>query len=377
MAKPPSEAFDFVSVIEKIPSESPDIQEINVRKDLLSITYTSGTTGKAKGVMLSHYNYLADCVTISCRGDWREDDVSLFLFPIFHVGGQGLGLFPNIFMGMTMVNVPKFDSEVVLGLIEKYKVSLMHMPPTAYTGLLSHPKSSSFDLSSLRYCSAGGAPLPPATVEEWKKRTGIRILDAYGLTETTCGVPLHETKVKNKMGAAGTAGSEIKIVDPEGKTVPIGTTGEILVRGPWVALGYWNKPEESENTFTKDGWFHTGDAGYMDEDEFVYVVDRYKDLIVTSGYNVAPAEVEKLILTHGAVQEVCVYGISDSYRGEAVKASIVLKEDFKGKIGQQEIIEFCREKSAVYKAPRFVEFVDEIPKTSSGKMLRRLLKGKE
>jgi len=373
----PPEVFDFVSEIGKASAQSPDAPDINPHKDLISIIYTSGTTGRAKGVMLSHYNYLADCITLSCRGDWKEDDVSLFLFPIFHAGNHGLVLFPSIFMGMTMINVPKFDSGVVLELIEKYRVSVTHIPPTGYIGLVHHPKFDSFDLSSLRYCSAGGAPLPPALVEEWQRKTGVRILDAYGLTETISGLPLHETKLKNRLGSAGTAGGEVKIVDREGQTVPTGTTGEIVVRGPWVAMGYWNKPEETRSVFMEDGWFYTGDAGYMDEDGFVYVVDRYKDLIVTSGYNVAPAEVEKVILTHEAVQEACVFGIPDSYRGEAVKAAVVLKENFKGKVGASEIIGYCREKMAVYKAPRHVDFIEEIPKTASGKMLRRLLREKE
>ncbi len=372
----PGDVWDFTQTLAEASTRSPEAYEINPRQDLFSILYTSGTTGDAKGVMLSHYNYISDCIWLICRGDWHEDDISLFLFPVFHAGNHGLVLCPSVFMGMTMVNIPKFDPEIALTLMVKYKVSVVHMPPTGYIGLLNHPSFDSCDLTSLRYCSAGGAPLAPALVKEWEKKTGVRILDAYGLTETISGLPLHETMIKNKPGATGTAGHEVKIVDKNKNIVPIETTGEIAVRGPWVALGYWKKPEETKKVLTDDGWLYTGDAGYMDEDEFVYVVDRYKDLILSSGYNVTPAEVEKAILSHEAVQEVCVYGLPDSYRGEIVSAAIVIKGGYKNKITEQDIIDYCRKQMANYKAPRYVEFISEIPKTASGKMLRRLLRDK-
>jgi long-chain acyl-CoA synthetase len=262
--------------------------------------------------------------------------------------------------------------------IEKYKVTVAHIPPTGFIGLLNHPDFERYDLSSLWYCACGGSPLPPALIKAWKEKTGVRLLDAYGCTETSGTAPgTVETPVKNREGSAGTTHFELKVVDQEGRIVPRGTIGEVLHRGPGIALGYWNKPEETKEAFTEDGWWLSGDAGYMDEDDFIYVVDRYKDLVVTSGFNVAPADVEKVIYTHEAVQEVCVYGVPDAYRVEAVKAAIVLKDVFKGKVTEQEIIDFCRANMAVYKAPRFVDFVTEIPKTTSGKTLRRLLREKD
>jgi len=367
----------FASALAKASSGAPGVA-INAQQDLLSILYTSGTTSLAKGVMLNHYNYCGSSITLPYRQGWKEDDVCLFLFPVFHVGNHALVLCPSIYMGMTMVNVPKFEAREVLRLIEKYRVTVAHMPPTAYIGLLNHPDFAKYDLSSLWYCACGGSPLPPALINAWKEKTGVRLLDAYGCTETSGTAPgAAETPVKNREGSAGTTHFEIKIIDQEGKIVPRGTVGEIFHRGPGVALGYWNKPEETKEVFIEDGWWRSGDAGYIDEDDFVYIVDRYKDLIVTSGFNVAPADVEKVIYNHEAVQEVCVYGVPDAYRVEAVKAAIVLKDAFKEKVTEQEIIAFCRANMAVYKTPRLVEFVAEIPKTTSGKTLRRLLREKD
>ena len=374
----PQGVHDFAEIIKKASSEPPDVS-IKPKEDLAVILYTSGTTGKAKGAMLTHYCYSAASLANPIRQGWKEDDVTLLFFPIFHVGCHGLTLCPAVMMGMTLVNVCKFDPREALGLIEKYRVTTAHIPPTGFIGLLRHPDFDKYDLSSLWYCACGGSPLPPALVREWKERTGVRMLNAYGCTENTGlgGGACQETLILNRENCAGTVNFELKIVDDEGNIVPRGVRGEIVHGGPGVALGYWNKPEETEKSFPEPGWWRSGDLGYIDDDDFVYVVDRHKDLIITSGYNVAPAEVEATILSHEAVSEVCVYGIPDVYRGEAVKAAVVLKEASKGRVSEQDLIDYCREKMAKYKAPRFVEFVEEIPKTSSGKMLRRVLRDRE
>jgi long-chain acyl-CoA synthetase len=221
----------------------------------------------------------------------------------------------------------------------------------------------------------------PATLqEEWQEKVGTYLYAGYGCTETTGAGPGTIEMVNKKLPGSGTLGAitgEVKIVDESGNVVPRGTVGEIVLRGEGVAKGYWKKPEETRKQFSGNGWFATGDAGYMDENGFLFFVERIKDLIIASGYNIAPAEVEGYLYHHPAVQEAAVVGIPDEYRGETVKAFIILKQEARGKVTEAEIIAFGKEKMAAYKAPKVVEFIDEIPKNLTGKVLRRVLRERE
>jgi long-chain acyl-CoA synthetase len=372
-------ADDLMEIIGREQGAVPDI-EIDTSEDLACILYTSGTTGFPKGAMLTHRNYNHVAALVAAGLDMQASDVLFMLFPLFHVGGQVLILFPAVMVGATCVAIPLFDAGEMLDLIQRFGISFGFAPPTAYIGLLRHPEFGSFDLSSLRVTAASGAPVPAALQREWQERVGTYLYAGYGCTETTAAGPGAIEMVHKKLPGSGTLGAitgEVKIVDESGRVVPRGTVGEILLRGEGVAKGYWKKPEETRKQFPGEGWFATGDAGYMDENGFLFFVERIKDLIVASGYNIAPAEVEGYLYHHPAVQEAAVVGVPDEYRGETVKAFIVLKEEARGKVTEDDVIAFGREKMAAYKAPRIVEFVDEIPKNLTGKVLRRLLRERE
>ncbi|MBN1573201.1 MAG: AMP-binding protein [Deltaproteobacteria bacterium] len=371
----PEGMLDFMDVIAKDKGKPPE-PDLDFKEDLAMLLYTSGTTGFPKGAMITHYNFNAASVVADVLGI-KEDDVFLMLFPLFHIAGYALGLLPAMSFGCTTVPVPKFEPDDMMDVIQRFGVTVLFSPPTGYIALLNYPDFKKYDLSSIRVTVACGAPVPPPLQKEWEEKVGSYLYNGYGCTETMAtspGIIEFENKRKFQGETLGATTAELKIVDEEGKIVPRGTVGEFVHRGPGVAKGYWKKPEDTKKQFTKDGWWHSGDAGYMDEDGFVYFVERIKDLIIASGYNIAPVEVENYIYEHPAVEEVGVVGVSDEYRGETVKAYIILKEDYRGKVTEEEIIQFCREKMAVYKAPKIVKFVDEIPKTMTGKVLRRVLR---
>ncbi len=371
----PEGTVDFMDVIAKDKGKPPE-PDLDFDKDLAMLLYTSGTTGFPKGAMITHNNFNAASVVTNVLGV-EEDDVFVMLFPLFHIAGYALGLLPAVAFGCTTVPVPKFEPDDMMDVIQRFGVTVLFSPPTGYIALLNHPDFAKYDLSSIRITVACGAPVPPPLQKEWQDKVGSYLFNGYGCTETmgtSPGIIEFENKKKFQGETLGATTSELKIVDDKGNIVPRGTVGEFVHRGPGVAKGYWKKPEETKKQFKKDGWWHSGDAGFMDEDGFVYFVERMKDLIIASGYNIAPVEVENYIYEHPAVEEVGVVGVSDEYRGETVKAYIVLKENYKGKVTEDEIIGYCREKMAVYKAPKIVKFMDEIPKTMTGKVLRRVLR---
>ena len=367
---------DFMDAISGPDMEIPAVS-FKPKEDLTMLLYTSGTTGFPKGAMITHYNVYASTVQLSAVTGLQSDDTFFMLFPQFHIAGYLLNLVPSVYLGATVLPVPMFDPGEAMKQIVRHKVSLFFSPPTGYIGMLNHPEFPNHDLSIIRKTVACGAPVPPALQKAWQEKVGTYLYNGYGATETT-GVAPGIIEMENRKKFAGeTLGSvmgELKIVDTNGEIVPRGTVGEMMFRGVGVVQGYWNKPDKTKEEFTEDGWWHSGDAGYMDEEGFVYFVERIKDLIIASGYNIAPVEVENYIYKHPAVQEVSVVGVMDEYRGETVKAVIVLKPDYAGQVTEKEIIDFCREKMAVYKAPKIVEFVPDLPKTATGKVLRRLLR---
>lgn len=356
---------------------SEDYQEvtINPREDLALLQYTGGTTGKPKGVMLTHLNLVSN---VQMAAKWiskakRDEEIVLGVLPFFHVYGMTTVMNLSIMYGSKMVLLPKFNPEEVLKTIQKHKPTLFPGAPTIYIGLLNHPKINDYDLSSIKACISGSASLPVEVQEQFEKITKGKLVEGYGLTETspvTHANPIWGRRVNGSIGLPW-PNTDAKIVE-EGTTkeLPIGEVGEIAVKGPQVMRGYWNNKEETDQVL-KDGWLLTGDMGRMDEDGYFYVVDRKGDMIIAGGFNIYPREVEEVLFEHPAIVEASVIGVPDEYRGETVKAVIVLKEG--STVTEKDLDKYCRQHLAAYKVPRLYEFREELPKTIVGKVLKRQL----
>lgn len=350
-------------------------QEFDFENDLALLQYTGGTTGFPKGVMLTHKNLVAN--TLMCDA-WmykckKGEETILGILPFFHVYGMTTVLILSVMQQGKMVLLPKFDAEQALKTIDKQKPTLFPGAPTMYIGLLNHPDLEKYDLSSIKACLSGSAALPLEVQEKFEELTGGRLVEGYGLTETspvTHANPIWDHRINGSIGLPWPNTEAVILRSGEAEVLTVGEIGEIAVKGPQVMKGYWNRPEETAITFA-DGWFLTGDLGYMDDKGYFYVVDRKKDMIIAGGFNIYPREVEEVLYEHEAIQECVVAGIPDPYRGETVKAYIVLKE---GKsVTDKDLNEFCRKNLAAYKVPRFYEFRKELPKTAVGKILRRTL----
>ncbi len=351
------------------------LESFDFENDLALLQYTGGTTGFPKGVMLTHKNLVAN--TKMCHA-WLSktkdgEEVVLGMLPFFHVYGMTTVLILSIMTRNKMVLIPKFDVELALKTIDKQKPTLFPGAPTMYIGLLNHPDLGKYDLSSVKACLSGSAPLPVEVQEKFEAVTGGKLVEGYGLTETspvTHANFIWANRISGSIGVPWPDTESVILRSGENEILPPGEIGEIAIKGPQVMKGYWNRPEDTAATFTDD-WFLTGDLGYMDENGYFYVVDRKKDMIIAGGFNIYPREVEEVLYEHEAIQECVVAGIPDPYRGETVKAYIVLKE---GKeVTEKELNEFCRQNLAAYKVPRFYEFRAELPKTAVGKILRRTL----
>lgn len=370
------DAEDLKEILERYPPDPPR-PEINTREDLALLLYTAGTTGFPKGVMETHFNMVYNCLSHSHLMNLNNGDVNLQIMPMFHTSGYFLGLHPVLYRGGTVVMMPMFDPGELLKIVSGYGVNTLFAPPTLFVAMVNHPDLPGHDLKHFKLATGCGAPVPTALQKSWKELTGVDLTNGWGMTETNCGGIMSLPHKKNLDSIGVPVAGEVKIVDHYGKMAPRGQVGEICFRGPQVARGYWNKPAETAAAFDGEGWLHTGDAGYMDGEGFIYFVDRIKDLIIASGYNIAPFEVESVIMKHPAVLEVAVIGVPDQYRGETVKAFITLKEEYRGRVGEEDIEGFCRENMATYKRPRIIEFVDELPKSAVGKVLRRKLRDME
>jgi long-chain acyl-CoA synthetase len=319
------------------------------------------------------------------RHCWKltPSDAMLAVAPFFHVTGMVGHIGACIASGTPLILFYRFDPKTTFQMIERWKATCTIGAITVFIALMNDPEIGKVDLSSLQKVYSGGAPVIPAVVERFEKLTGTYIHNVYGLTESTSPatlVPLGlRAPVDSSTGAIAIGvpipGHEAKIMDlgdPE-KELPPGEVGELAIRGPGIIPGYWNKPEETAHAI-REGWLFTGDVGTMDDKGWVYLLDRKKDMIIASGFKVWPREVEDTIYLHPAVREVAVIGVPDPYRGETVKAFVALKETYEGKVTNEEIISFCKERMAAYKYPREVEFVKEVPKTATGKFLRRALR---
>jgi long-chain acyl-CoA synthetase len=347
--------------------------------DIAFLTYTSGTTGPPKGAMNTHGNVVFSSQTYR---DWvgvGADDVILGVAPLFHITGLIAHVGLSLLTGAPLVLDHRFDAARAIELIERHRVTFTTGAITVFIALMDAPEAGERDTSSLRTIVSGGAPIAPATVEAFEARFGTYIHNIYGLTETTSPshcVPMGtRAPVDPTSGALSVGvpvyGTVVRVVGEDGHEVPAGEVGELVTSGPQVVPGYWGRPEESERAIP-GGALHTGDVGFMDADGWFYVVDRKKDQINAAGYKVWPREVEDVLYGHPAVREAAVVGVPDAYRGETVKAFVSLRPG--ERVDPDELIAFCRERMAAYKYPRVVELVDELPRTASGKVLRRVLR---
>ncbi|WP_425481203.1 AMP-binding protein [Metabacillus lacus] len=353
--------------------------EINVKEDTALLQYTGGTTGFPKGVMLTHENLVANTAMCSawmyrCK---KGEEVVLGILPFFHVYGMTTVMNLSVMQAYKMVLLPKFDPGDTLKAIQKEKPTLFPGAPTIYIALLNHPDIAKYDLSSIDSCISGSAPLPIDVQEKFERVTGGKLVEGYGLSEASPVTHANFLWDQRKIGSVGVPWPNTKsmILSLEtGEQAKPKELGEIIVSGPQIMKGYWNKPEETDAVL-KDGWLYTGDIGYMDEDGYFYIADRKKDMIIAGGFNIYPREIEEVLYEHPKVKEAVVAGIPDPYRGETVKAYIVLKDGETA--DENEFNEFARLHLAAYKVPRIYEFKEELPKTAVGKILRRALVDEE
>ncbi len=365
----------FLDILRKGPPAQPVPR---TPEDTALLQYTSGTTGTAKAAEITHRNLVANCELQRVYVGIEDEDVALGVLPWFHITGMECQMNMMAYMGATLVAIGRFDLVTVLRAIERYKCTETTLIATVNVAIVNFPRSREFDLSSLRHCFSGGAPVPVEIAQRWEALTGHVLIEGYGLSETTAPThinPPHRPKY-------GTIGVPLPLTDArivsleDGTTeLAIGQSGEIAVRGPQVMKGYWHNLSATVEAF-RDGWFLTGDIGRVDEEGYFTIQERKKDLLKVSGYSVFPAEVEAMMYRHPAVAEVGVVGVPDPYRGEDPVAFVVLKPGAQGQVREEQIAEWCRAEMAVYKAPRLIRFIDALPKTASGKILKRVLREK-
>ncbi len=367
--------YSFRKLLDAHPEAPP---QVDIASDEVALfQYTGGTTGVPKAAMLTHYNAVANTIQIRQWLHVVEDgkDRVLGAIPFFHVYGMTVAMSLAVYAGAQLLIVPNprhIDS--VIEVIDRERASIFPGVPTMYIGVIHHPKVKDYDLKSVKACISGAAPLPMDVQLQFGEITGGRLVEGYGLTEAAPVTHCNPITGERRAGSIGLPlpDVEAKIVDYETfADKPVGEEGELWVRGPQVMKGYWQRDDETAKTVTADGWLRTGDIARMDADGYFYIVDRLKDIIIASGFNIVPREVEEVLFEHPKVQEAVVAGVPDARRGETVKAYIVLKPGETATV--DEIVAFCKERLAPYKVPRQVEFRSELPKTMVGKFLRRVL----
>ncbi|MDF2647043.1 MAG: AMP-dependent synthetase and ligase [Paenibacillus sp.] len=356
-------------------SRSPICVDVKADEDIALLQYTGGTTGISKGVMLTHTNLIANTYQTShwCYRIRLGEERFLGAIPCFHVFGLTVLLNQSMYRAGMLILIPKFDINMILDTIHTLKPTIFPGAPTMYIALINHKRVKEVDISSINVCVSGSAPLPLEVQERFEALTGGRLIEGYGLTEASPVTHANPIWGFRKIGSIGIPfpDTDTKVIDSDsGQELPIGEIGEIIIKGPQVMKGYWQREHETAMTI-RDGWLYTGDMGRIDEDGFFSIVDRKKDLIIAGGYNIYPRDIEEVLFEHPAILEAAVAGVPDEYRGETVKAFVVLKPGMT--LTEKELELWCRERLAAYKVPRKVEFRQSLPKTMIGKVLRRQL----
>lgn len=349
----------------------PPVVDINPKEDIASLPFTSGTTGYPKGVMLTHHNLSSNWTQFAIAGKVNEEDKLLLFLPLYHIYGAML-MGGGLMAGATLILQERFDPKGTLEHIHKYRPTLLYVVPPVLVFYSSLPEAQQIDWTCIKYIMSGAAPLSKEVGLRFQEQMGVTVMQGYGMTEaspvTHCN-PLEREDIKLETVGPPVPDTEQKIIDPEtGEELPIGEVGELLIRGPQVMKGYWKRPEENEEILA-GGWLHTGDIAKIDEDGYVTIMDRAKNMIKYKGFAIGPAELEDLLFEHPAVADCAVIGIDDEEGGEVPKAFVVKKAD----VEAQELMDFVADKVAGYKRIRALEFIDAIPKNPSGKILKRVL----
>ncbi len=370
---PLEDAVDFASLLACRPKELP---EPGAENDVAALMYTSGTTGRPRGAMLSHTNLLSNARSCIEAVAMSADDRFLTVLPLFHSFGATVCMITPLVARATTILVPRFEALPVLQVIASEKPTIFPGVPSMFAWLAGLKSADLPDTSSLRLCISGGAPLPVQIIEPFEARYGVTLVEGYGPTEASPVVSVNRSRETRKIGSVGPPlpGVEVEIRDDDGTPLPTGEIGEVCVRGPNVMLGYWNAPEQTAETL-RDGWLLTGDLGRLDEDGYLYIVDRKKDLIIVGGLNVYPSEVESVIRELPEVRDCAVIGVKSPMLGERVKAFIELHEG--QSLDYDRVLAHCHERLARYKVPRAIEVVAQLPRSATGKVLKRELRARE
>jgi len=367
--------YRFSELLNASSSDYPNV-ELSPKEDLAVLQYTGGTTGIPKAAMLTHYNLVVNAMQIR---EWftksqEGKEVFLAVLPFFHVYCMTVAMNTAVQLAATLVLHHRFETDKALGDIERYKVTMFPGTPAMYVAIISHQNARLHNLSSIRACISGAASLSPDVAHIFEELTGGSLVEGFGLTEASPVTHCNPLYGKRKLSSVGIPlpDTDCKIVDLEHgtKEMPVGVAGELIIRGPQVMKGYWNMPEETALTL-RDGWLYTGDIARLDKSGYAYIVDRKKDMVISGGYNIYPEHIELVIKEIPQVKDVAVAGIPDRFRGEKLKAYIVLKTD--AELTREQVMEHCRQRLAAYKIPRLIEFRRHLPKTIMGKTLRRML----
>jgi len=379
----------FNTLMDQNPEPINDFKiEINPKEHIAVIQYTGGTTGLPKGAMLTHYNIIANIYQMKQISDYmrevylKENFISLSVLPWYHIYGQTCELAQGPLFGSKGIIMATFDIPKILEVIQKHKPNLMLGVPTMFINLLNHPQSKNIDFTCLKYANVGAGALPNELFKAWQEKTGFAMGEGYGLSETSPTVTNSPPWARKKFGSCGhpVANTLVGIVNENLEFLPIGEAGELVVSGPQVMKGYHNRPEETKKVFFEAGgyrWLRTGDYAKLDEEGYIFLLDRIKDMIKYKGHSVYPREIEEILYEHPAILECGVVGVPDPVKGEEILAHIILKPEYKGKVTEQEIINWTKENMAAFKYPRIVKFVRSLPKSAVGKVLRRVIREKE
>ncbi|MFX0010751.1 MAG: AMP-binding protein [Candidatus Hermodarchaeota archaeon] len=384
-----SRILHYNSIMNTHPTPLEDFNvDLNPRKDIAIVQYTGGTTGLPKGACLSHYNVVSMMLEIKQITDYMKENyfngdiITLSILPWYHIYGQACELISNCYAGGKGIIMPTFDLEKIAYVIKKYRPNLVLGVPTMFINMLNSPYFEGLDISCLKYANVGAGALPAEIAKEWEKRTGFPMGEGYGLSETSTDVTTAPPWSKQKIGSCGhpVANTYVGIVSEDLKFQPIGEPGELVVSAPQVMVGYHNREEENKKVFFEAGgmrWLRTGDYAKMDEEGYIFLLDRVKDMIKYKGHSVYPREIEEILYEHPAILECAVIGVSDPIKGEEIMAHIILKPEYKDKITEEDIINWSKDNMAAYKYPRIIKFVRSLPKSAVGKILRRVIREKE